>query len=145
MHTFACACRSTINSTIPQKICRIKYCDSCYPQNRNLYAMQCQMVILCLFLTSVFSHPLLHLSEDNQQELGEITSDSGDALHQKLQEERKKRSYTISHNYPDVVYDKTVGEWEKNNCSSLFNCEQVSPLHCTSAGKEFYCSNDHGN
>lgn len=64
--------------------------------------------------------------------------------------QRERRNYTPIHNYPDTVYSHIVddagdpGVWKKDNCTSLFNCETISPHHCTKLGSAFYCSNNQG-
>ena len=63
---------------------------------------------------------------------------------------REKRSYTPTPNYPSLVFSHLSddyggeGEWKKANCSVYFNCEEVSPLHCSSSSNRFFCSNNRG-
>lgn len=63
---------------------------------------------------------------------------------------REKRNYTPTPKYPELVYSHLSdefggeGEWRKANCSVYFNCEEVSPLHCSSHSNRFFCSNNRG-
>lgn len=64
--------------------------------------------------------------------------------------QREKRSYTPTPNYPLTVYSNLAddyggkGEWKKLNCNVIYNCEKISPQHCTQLGSKFFCSNNQG-
>ena len=57
--------------------------------------------------------------------------------------DRQKRSSSPYHDYTHTVFELRKN-WKPNKCKGIFNCESISPHHCSGSTAKMFCAESEG-